>query len=309
MALVPRSLSCEWSAPPLSLVSVIAEHTFSDEDCAASCNTLAQVFSPHLGLFGGNVQIAQEALRGLLVLDEARVCPRARLGQAISWRNLASPPLAGIPNHLHEQFLSEWIKIFNLHEDEYVENVFNDDVTLFHGTIAKCALKIIEIGFLPGPNGHVKNRRYYQGAFMAKEFNAACYRSDMTRHVQEDGIYDFQSCPCVLEIRTSSLLVKNYHKSNPDLFVLPGTRGIALKGMRLEAVHFNMRFVKNYVALHSLDLRRAITTNGGVLQTICGGHRQMNDYSTCGAVSSKPWIEFKKLGKSYVCPACYALWR
>ena len=87
--------------------------------------------------------------------------------------------MRGVPESLHNRFLSEWVRIPLLHESEYVEN--GDDLTLYHGTIAKCGLMIATIGFLPGPNGHVKNKRCYHGAFMSTNFYTAMFQSDMTR--------------------------------------------------------------------------------------------------------------------------------
>ena len=306
-----RSAAPKWSAPPASLLAWLVDHVFDNDDVEAKVYTTAKLFSPHLEFFGGMTQIAHEAIRGFIMLDEANMCPRSTLSHSrtSSWRTSESPPLDGIPVWLHEQFLNEWLRIPMLHESEYVENAFCDDLTLFHGTIAKSAHMITKIGFLPGPNGHVKNRRYYEGAFMARQFYQACYRSDMTRHVREDDIYDFESCPCVLELRTSSMLVKNYHKHNPDLFVLPGARGRVLQGLRVDAVHFNRRFVQNYLSLHSVDLRRQIVAHGGVEAVACGGGRQFKDFCTCGAVSFNPWHDLKKLGRFYVCHDCYSVWR
>ena len=187
---------------------------------------------------------------------------------------------------------------------EYVENVNNDDVTGFHGTILKCAKSIVEIGFLPGPGGHVKKGKYHEGAFMSKNCSPAFLRSDMTRHVLDDKIYSFESCPCVLEMRTSSALLVHYHKHNRDLCVLPGTRSKVLPGLRIEAVHFNTWFLQNYRQLEHSELRAKIKARGGVLETICGGHRQLTDFSSCGAVSFNPYNDFVKLGKHRVCPKC-----
>lgn len=312
MALASRSLSSSGSAPPVSLVARFQEHTFQNDEILEKCWSISDLFSPHLDFFGGNLDIAYEAVRGFILLDEADKCPYSTMGRPIPWRELESPPpLSGIPLSLHEQFLDSWVKIPVVHGNniEYVEDAFNDDVTLFHGTISKSAKKIVDIGFLPGPNGKVKNRKYYEGAFMSKGFSPACYRSDMTRHVREDLIYEFESCPCVLEMRTSSALLVNYHKHNPDLFVLPGSRGKVLQGLRIEAIHFNTRFVQNYRALHSPELRAQIKAHGGVLETICGGLRQLKDFSTCGAVSFDPYSDFMKLGKHRFCPKCHALWQ
>ena len=88
--------------------------------------------------------------------------------------------MCGVPDFLHKKFLDEWVRIPLLHKSKYMENAFNDDLTLFHGTIAKCGLMIAKIGFLPGLNGHVKNKRCYHGAFMSTNFYTAMFQSDMT---------------------------------------------------------------------------------------------------------------------------------
>ena len=310
-ALCQRSLESQSHVPPQELLEQVFEHHWLNDDMFDKAHIMADLFSLQLGFFGGIKDIAQEAIHGLFLLDEVNQIPKSRMGCAVSWPQCEHPPLHDIPTWLHEQYLKEWIKIPIVHEQsfEYVENAFQNDMTLFHGTISKCAHKIIQVGFLPGPNGHVKNKKYYQGAFMARDFSTACFRSDMTRHVREDRIYDFGSCPCVLEMRTSSALVKNYHKHNADLFVLPGCQGKLLQGLRIEAIHFNHRFVQNYRSLHHPELRNQIKLHGGVTACICGGGRQMNDFCSCGKVSFDPWSEFKKLGKYYVCRDCYKLWR
>ena len=306
-----RSLESQSNAPLVSLLEQSLKHCWQNECNESKARTMADLFSQQLGFFGSATNIAEDALRGLILMDEENMGSQSTIGRAVSWQECTSPPLHGIPLWQQDQYLKEWTMIPVLHDKDiqYVDDAFNDDMTLFHGTIAKCAFKIIEIGFLPGPNGHVKNKKYYQGAFMARQFSTACFRGDMTRHVRADGIYDFESCPCVLEMRTSSALVKNFHKHNPDLFVLPGGQGKVLQGLRIEAVHFNSRFVQNYRALHSPELRVQIQSHGGALACICGGHRQINDFCSCGKVSFDPWRDFQKLGKNLVCPSCYALWR
>ena len=135
------------------------------------------------------------------------------------------------------------------------------------------------------------------------------FPAEMTRHVLNDQIYDFGSCPCVVEMTTSEACLVKYHKRNQELFVLPGEQGTILTGLRIEAVHFNWRYVQNYRRLHSEDLRQHIVARGGVLEVMCGGRRQMQDFSTCGAVSFNPWTEFVKVGRYYMCPLCAELWR
>ena len=140
------------------------EAKFQNTDVEINCHAVLELFRPHLKFFGCDFRLAADALRGYMYLDERNTCPKSRLGTATRWRASAEvPTLRGVPESLHNRFLSEWVRIPLLHESEYVEN--GDDLTLYHGTIAKCGLKIAEIGFLPGPNGHVKNRRCYHGEF------------------------------------------------------------------------------------------------------------------------------------------------
>ena len=115
------------------------QHTFGHADVEAKCIQMTELFSPHLNFFGGKLDIAEEALRGFILLDEVGTCPLSKMGSAIPWRQLESPPsLDCISVGLREQFLDEWIKVPVWQSKvEYVENVNNDDVTLFHGTITK----------------------------------------------------------------------------------------------------------------------------------------------------------------------------
>lgn len=152
----------KWSPPNVSLLEQIGRHDFANDDVETKCRQLCELFAPHLEAFGmKSGYYAQEALRGFFMMDDANTCPRTTKGEAshIRWRDLENPPLDGIEAGLRQQFLNEWVKIPIEHHSEYVDNTYNGDVTLFHGTIAKCAKLIMEIGFLPGPNGHVKNRK------------------------------------------------------------------------------------------------------------------------------------------------------
>ena len=309
ISLHERSLEPQPTLPPCVLLEQVMEHHWLNDDMFVKASEIADLFSLQLRFFGGKEHIAQEAIRGLFLLDKVNMVPHSGICDAVGWDQCEHPPLDGIWPRDHEQYLKEWIKIPIKHNFEYVDNFWKDDITLFHGTIAKAAHKIIQVGFVPGPNGHVKNKRYYEGAFMARHFSKACFRGDMTRNLGTDGIYNFASCPCVVEMRTSSALVKKYHKHDPDLCVLPGGQGQLLQGLRIDAIHFNRRFVENYRALHCPVLRNLINEHGGVLKCLCGGGRQMNDFCSCAKVSFNPRQDFTKLGNYFVCHECFKLWR
>ena len=119
-----RSAAPKWSAPPASLLAWLVDHVFDNDDVEAKVYTTAKLFSPHLEFFGGMTQIAHEAIRGFIMLDEANTCPRSTLSHSrtSSWRTLESPPLDGIP----VWFLNEWLRIPMLHEAS-ASKLFCDD--------------------------------------------------------------------------------------------------------------------------------------------------------------------------------------
>ena len=180
-----RTLAERTSPYHVQLLHMFLERDFQNTDVEDKCRAVLELFRPHLEFMNCDFRLAADALRGYMYLDEANTCPKSRVGTATPWRAYGTtaaevPTLRGVPKSLHNRFLSEWVSIPLLHESEYLEDIFDDDVTLFHGTIAKCGLKIAEIGFLPGPNGHVKNKRCHKGAFMSTNFYTAMFQSDMT---------------------------------------------------------------------------------------------------------------------------------
>ena len=83
-------------------------HTFGHADVEAKCIQMTELFSPHLNFFGGKLDVAEEALRGFILLDEVGMCPHSTMGSAVPWRQLESPPsLDCISVGLREQFLDE----------------------------------------------------------------------------------------------------------------------------------------------------------------------------------------------------------
>jgi len=121
-------------------------------------------------------------------------------------------------------------------------------------------------------------------------------------------VYSFRSCPVVLEFQASHALLRNYKRQSPHLFVLPGTPGVCLPGLRLNAVFWNHRFCVNYKRLHDPDVRSAIIRAGGVQNACCGLGRQFLDFQCCGAWTPDAMQDFVKLGKFRVCRDCHSRW-
>jgi len=114
----------------------------------------------------------------------------------------------------------------------------------------------------------------------------------------------------VLELEASMAKLVRYHRHRDDVFVLPGIEGQYLPGLRVKAIHWNRRFIRNYMALHDAQARKTIAEHGGVFEACCGGRRQVQDFQTCGAWSKQPWSDsrFTKVGQYYMCNECKPRW-
>ena len=152
-----------------------------------------------LASFGEEVPTASgELLDGVRSLDEAGALPQAMLGPMTRYMDL--------PPHQRPSMQSEsWMQTETQHllrqpvhvtlrndagfiTDTMIQGA--SDVTFYHGTTAWAAHRIIRGGgFIPGLNGHTKNRRYYRGCFGSTFFDVAHFRGDPTRHLADDLIY------------------------------------------------------------------------------------------------------------------------
>jgi hypothetical protein len=180
-------------------------------------------------------------------------------------------------------------------------------VTFYHGTTALVAdLLMRSGGFIPGENGHTKGKTHFKGCFGSKFFDVAKCRGDQTRNMNEDMIYTFANCPIVLEVRANMALLRTYKRKRPDLVVVPGMPGLALPGLSVVAVHWNMRMVRNYMRFHLPEARLEVTRRGGVFECCCGLGRQRLDFQSCGDFCTE---QFVKYGKFRVCQRCIELWR
>ena len=88
--------------------------------------------------------------------------------------------------------------------------------------------------------------------------------------MESNRIYSFQSCPCVLELSAQYALLRNYKGGyHPHLVVPPGIEGVALPGLQVKAIHWNMRFVWNYRKLYDPQIRQQIVDAGGIRVCCC----------------------------------------
>ena len=206
--------------------------------------------------------------------------------------------------------MTEWVRQ-EIECDSHTSDA--SSVAFYHGTIAHCAHAIVSGGaFIPGPHGYSKGRRHYKGCFGSLSFWTASYRGDQTRWLEADGIYSFQSCPCVLELSAQHALLRNcsfFSILISSCCRVPGIEGAALPGLQVKAIHWNMRFVCNYRKLHDPQIRERIVDAGGILACCCGGHRQKHVFQSCGDCTFHPWEKFVKIGKRRCCPECLSRWR
>ena len=301
--------------PEAALFELMAEAEFEiSPKCTDSLTSMGQALHSSLGFDeGGAVLRLDELVEGLATLHGDDVHLTARVGPPVLLPNLERLPQ--MSNHSRVN-VTEWARQKIIVESQHGEDCFNDSyggpsVTFYHGTIGYCAERIMNGGgFIAGENGHTKGKTHFKGCFGSKQFDEACYRSDPTRLIREDGIYDFASCPVVCEFTASHWQLRNFHRRNKQLVVLPGNEGALLPGLRLQAVYWNMRLVRNYLALQDPALRADILRRGGVRDRLCGTGRQFQDFRTCGAVLGEYGSNScKKLGKNYVCEHCYNEWR
>ena len=301
-----------WIPPPTPLTA------FSDgaltETCVGHLHDLFTVLSERYEFDPSGCTIRhQEVVDGFTILDDADWWANVRpvLGQLVPWNSLNPAPDETMPDK--EDWFRQPVDMTDP-EAFPCQQPDGPSVIFYHGTISECVDRIVKCGaFIPGENGHTKGKRHFKGCFGSMEFSVASFRGDPTRglSLEPDSIYTFSCCPAVLELQASYARLRNYKRKRPGLLVIPGTPGSFLPGLRLRAIHWNRRFVVNYVRLHDPEIRRQITQLGGVFEVCCGGQRQATDFQSCGAWSPCPWNdpEFLKLGKSYVCKRCHARWQ
>jgi hypothetical protein len=267
---------------------------------------MATAFSRHFDLANGTC-LHHEIIAGFEVMNDGGFEPNVELGTSQSWSDTNMP---------NQQFThkEEWFRqpvCITMHDGSHpFHDMGSPSTTFYHGTTAGVAYLICKSGaFIPGNNGHTKGKTHFKGCFGSTQFQVAMFRGDQTRGLDNSGgVYDFTCCPVVLEFQALCAGIRRYHKYNPAMIVIPGQPGKYLPGLRLMAVHWNVRFVQNYRRLQDSSVRCRIQQLGGVFSACCGGQRQQQDFQGCGAWTDNVYRDFVRLGRHHVCERCHSRW-
>ena len=323
---VVLSADKQWSAMPCTIVELAQDAELSD-DGLRRLFELSFALSPHLCFDPFQQHIKHdEVVSGFVELDRSGWLQSIQVEPEKPVRWLDLPEL---PSHTTKH-PEEWIRLgikMTMHDGlggaihafrSQLPGVWGFDdptETFYHGTTSYSAWRILQSGaFIPGPNGYTKCKKHFKGCFGSKLFEIAEMRGDQTRVIEDDGIYSFRSCPVVLELEATCAHLRRYKRGHKHthLVVLPGEPGSFLPGIVLKAVHWNVRFVRQYLALHNPQTRIKIQSQGGVFVSCCGEGRQRNDFQSCGAWGFAPLSQdphFVRQGKYMMCHKCAERWR
>ncbi len=121
---------------------------------------------------------------------------------------------------------------------------------MMHGTEWGSAVRMIAFsqGFVPGVGTHCKNRKTYGGAWCVPTIGDAIQRSDPSRYKDGEGSFNRFCCPVVLEIRCASLVRMG---ARSTMHCCQAPRGERHFGMAITRVHFNTKFMANYLAFET----------------------------------------------------------
>ena len=129
---------------------------------------------------------------------------------------------------------------------------------LFHGTEWGAACRIIwgAQGFIVGPGTHRVRNTSVAGCWLTDELGEAIRRSDPSRY-RIHGDFTRMCCPVVLEMQAVDLKkIPGTYGANK--YCARGETGTVHKGVMVLAIHFNIRFMRNYIKLEDEKLRQRL---------------------------------------------------
>ena len=152
----------------------------------------------------------------------------------------------------------EWYRL-NLDVDFSGGELKNSSEPLvFHGTEWGFALKIVWHcqGFIVGPGTHRVGKKSLAGCWCVDSLGEAIRRSNPERY-HFRGDFTRMCCPVALEIQAVHLR-KIPQTYGTNKYCAPAPIGTVHQGLLIRAVHFNTRFMKNYVRLENPMLRQRL---------------------------------------------------
>ncbi len=299
-----------------------------EENQLSSAGTRSVIAAATACSDGMTTVLASELVDGFRVLDDEGAVPKATCAGINRFVDMPiecrprvqySARFESATAHLCRQEVDIQMASTN---EEFLDvdiNMQGPTVVFYHGTILRAVMDIVKCGgFIPGLNGHTKGKTHYKGCFGSTFLDVAYYRGDPTRHLEDDGVYSLASCPAVLELEATCMSLVRYHRRLSHTYVLPGRPNQLLPGLRIRAVWWNAELVHNYIQLTWEPTIRAEACREGIVESCCGGRRQLQDFQCCGKLVQSPWCEKagkdfvvvgEKVGKYFMCPTCARQWR
>ena len=161
---------------------------------------------------------------------------------------------------------------------------------LFHGTEWGAACRIIwgAQGFIVGPGTHRVRNTSVAGCWLTDELGEAIRRSVPSRYCIH-GDFTRMCCPVVLEMQAVDLKkIPGTYGANK--YCARGETGTVHEGVMVRAIHFNSRFMKNYMKLEDEKLRQRLKQDPlHSRRCACGLCGQV-----CDPESPSFWTKWKK---------------
>ena len=168
-------------------------------------------------------------------------------GQVFDWVSAYSSA-----NWLHRH---EWYRLHLDVDFSGGELKNSSEPIMFHGTEWGSALKIVwhSQGFIVGPGTHNVGKKSLAGCWCVDSLGEAIRRSNPERY-HFRGDFTRMCCPVALEIQAVDLR----RVPGTQKYCAPSPIGTVHHGLLIRAVHFNTRFMKNYMKLENSMLRQRL---------------------------------------------------
>ena len=196
---------------------------------------------------------------------------------------------------------SEWYRlqlVLDLREGDIADVPDTDLRTMFHGTEWGSAYRIVrERAFIVGSGTHSIRGRSKSGCWCVPTLPDALERADPRRY-KYDGNFSRLSCPVVLELKVADLV----RVPRSSMHCAPGGIGQIHRGLVIDAIHFNIRLMDNYLKLELADIKTILATNTHCSRICACG--------LCGQYTSPAdpnWWGWQKSGQGhYYHPRCHS---
>ena len=126
---------------------------------------------------------------------------------------------------------------------------------MFHGTEWGSAKRIVwdSQAFVTGPGTRRVRNKSWTGMWCVEDFANAASRAQPDRYLVA-GDYSRYSCPVVLEV----MCVWLRRVPNSSMCNVPGLPGNLVEGVQIRAIHFNIKWIRNYMFLETFEARRRL---------------------------------------------------